>query len=424
MNNVKFYLGKRTSDTAKTKIPVIMAFNYSAKRLYTQTVIKVTQDEWDGKKQRVKAKVSGSLEMNMFFNRLEKEVEAIYLKGLAEGAVINNKYFMSRLSIKKKSNEQSGNKFFVDWERFLELRSAEHGKDTLKGDRTSLNHFREFCRVNHISPDYVDITPDLLTDFRNYLLTLGQVNNTSYSIIKKMRFFLNWGYRMGKHSSVMYREFKLKEYKGNVHFLTWDEIMTIYHFDKLTPYEMQVRDCFIWLCFTGFRFSDGITQLRKTDIKEQTIGGQKAFFAEIREKKTSNLNMVPLMPEAMEILNRYKHLPGNRALPDLNMQVVNRYIKKIAKRAGINDTVSIDKYKGNKHERLVVAKHKVICSKWGRKSLVCNLLSRKMLPTTIMSITGHKSFKSFSHYYSVQNADKFQQLQDCFPVSDTNQKQP
>ena len=424
MNNVKFYLGKRKSDTAKTKIPVVLAFNYSASRLYMQTVMKVTQDEWDAKKQRVKPKVAGSLEMNMFFNRLEKEVEAIYLKGLAEGAVVNNKYFLSRLSVKKNSKEHSGNKFFVDYERFLELRSAEHGKDTLKGDRTSLNHFREYCRVNHISPDYDDITPDLLTDFRNYLLRLGQVNNTAYSVIKKMRFFLNWSYRMGKHKNLMYREFKLKEYKGNVHFLTWDEVMTIYHFDELTDYERQVRDCFVWLCFTGFRFSDGITQLRKSDIKERIIKGQKAYFVELMEKKTLNQNSVPLTEAAVQLLSRYKDLPGNRALPDLNMQVVNRYIKKIAKRAGINDTVSIDKFKGNKHERLVVPKHKVICSKWGRKSLVCNLLSKKMLPTTIMSITGHKSFKSFSHYYSVQNEDKFQQLQDCMQALNSNQKQP
>ena len=424
MNNVKFYLAERKKDTAKTKIPVVLAFHYTGHRFYMQTPVKVCKDEWSGKKeQRVKARVAGSLDLNTILENLKSEVQAIYLKGLAEGATINNQYFLNRLSMKKKSKEQSGNKFFQDWERFLELRSAEHGKDTLKGDRTSLNHFTKFCRVNHISPDYEDIIPDLLADFRNYLLSLGQVNNTAYSVIKKMRFFLNWSYRMGKHKNLMYREFKLKEYKGNVHFLTWEELMTIYHFDELTDYERQVRDCFVWLCFTGFRFSDGITQLRKSDIKERNINGQKAYFVEVMEKKTLNQNSVPLIGAAVELINRYKHLPGNQALPNLNMQVVNRYIKKIAKRAGINDTVSIDKFKGNKHERLVVPKHKVICSKWGRKSLVCNLLSRKMLPKTIMSITGHKSFKSFSHYYSVQNKDKFQQLMDCFPASDNSPKE-
>jgi hypothetical protein len=64
MNNVKFYLGKKTKDTAKTKIPVVLAFNYNAKRLYTQAGIRVLESEWDKSNKCVKSKVAGSLEMN------------------------------------------------------------------------------------------------------------------------------------------------------------------------------------------------------------------------------------------------------------------------------------------------------------------------------------------------------------------------
>ena len=419
MNTVKFYLSKRAKNTPKTKTPVVLAFNYAATRLYTQIGVRVMAEEWDLKKQRLKSKVSGSLETNMFLDRLEKEVRDIYMKALAEGVTINNQYILSRLSIKKKSVEQSTNSFFEDWERFFEVKKNEYSTDALKGAKTSYNHFKEFCRIKHLSPTFDDITPDLLTDFRNYLLKLGQVNNTSFSVIKKMRFFLNWSYRLGKHKNILHREFKLKEYKGNVHFLTWEELMKIYRFEKLTEYEKQVRDFFCWGAFTGLRFSDSL-QLRRTDVKEHTIGETKAYFAEIRERKTSALNSVPLMDEAMEIFNRYKHLPGNRALPEMNMQVVNRYIKSIAKRAGINDTISIDRFKGNKNDRVVLPKHKKISSHWGRKTFVSNCLKRKMPFTTIMSITGHKSFKSFGHYFSVQNEDKLQQLRDCFPTTTDN----
>jgi len=419
MNTVKFYLGKRAKNTPKTKIPVVLAFNYAATRLYTQIGIRVIEEEWDSKKQRVKSKVSGSLETNMFLDRLENEIREIYMKGLAAGVTISNQYILSRLSIKKKSVEQSTSSFFADWERYFDVKKNECTVDALKSARVSYNHFREFCRIKHLSPTYDDITPDLLTDFRNYLLKLNQVNNTSFSIIKKMRIFLNWSYRLGKHKNILHREFKLKEYKGNVHFLTWEELMKIYRFEKLTEYEKQVRDFFCWGAFTGLRFSDSL-QLRRTDIKELPIGETKAFFAEIRERKTSALNSLPLMGEAIEIINRYKDLPGNKALPEMNMQVVNRYIKSIAKRAGINDTISIDKFKGNRNERVVMPKHRKISSHWGRKTFVSNCLKRKMPFTTIMSITGHKSFKSFGHYFSVQNEDKFQQLRECFPADTDN----
>ena len=421
MNNVKFYLGKRTANTTKTKIPIVLAFSYTAIRLYTQVGIRVTEDEWDPKAQRVKSRVTASLEMNMLLDKLQKEVREIFLKGLAEGAAINNNYILSRLSIKQKAKKQSTNTFFEDWEKFLDGKKNEWATGTLKTVRTSLNHFKSFCLTNNISPNYDDITPDLLNEFRNYLLKTGQVNNSVLRCVKGMRFFLNNAYRMGKHKNILYREFKLKEYRGTVHFLTWEEVMKIYHFDKLSDYERQVKDFFCFGCFTGGRYGDR-GKLLKTQIKEQIIGEQKAYFIDHRESKTGNQNSVPLMKESLEILNRYKHLPGDFALPDLGNQIVNKYIKKIAKRAGINDTIVVDRFRGNKHERITMPKYKKISTHWGRKTFVTNCLKRKMLPTTIMSITGHKSFKSFSHYYSVQNEDKFNQLMDCFPADDATQK--
>ena len=422
MNTVKFYLGKRTKDTAKTEIPIVLAFNYAATRLYTQIGIRVTADAWDAKKQRIKSRVSGSLETNMFLDRLEKEVREIYLKALAEGASINNNYILSRLSIKQKAKEQSTNSFFEDWEKFLEGQKNDLGIGTQRTYRVSLNHFRAFCKSNNFTPTFDLITPDLLNDFRNYLLKLNMVNDSAKRVIKGMRFFLNHAYRMGKHKNILYREFKLKEYQCTVHYLTWDEVMKLYNFEKLSDYERQVRDVFIFFCCTGKRFGDG-NRLLKSDIKEQIIDGQKAYFIEQREQKTGHLSSLPLMGIAVEILDLYKHLPGDLALPDLCNQVMNKYLKKIAKRAGINDTIVVDRFRGNKNESVVVPKHKKITSHWGRKTFVYNCLVRKLPLTTIMAYTSHRSFKSFSHYYSVQNEEKFRHMRDGFSDTDNMPKE-
>ena len=422
MNTVKFYLGKRTKDTAKTEIPIVLAFNYAATRLYTQIGIRIIADSWDAKKQRIKSRVSGSLETNMFLDRLEKEVREIYLKALAEGAIVNNNYILSRLSIKQKAKEQSTNSFFEDWEKFLEGQKNDLGVGTQKTYRVSLNHFRAFCKSNNITPTFDLITPDLLNDFRNYLLKLNMVNDSAKRVIKGMRFFLNHAYRMGKHKNILYREFKLKEYQCTVHYLTWDEVMKLYNFENLSDYERQVRDVFVFFCCTGKRFGDGIT-LKKSQIKEQVIDGQKAYFIVQREQKTMHQNSLPLMPLGLQILDRYKHLPGDLALPDLSNQVMNKYLKKIAKRAGINDTIVVDRFRGNKNESVVVPKHKKITSHWGRKTFVFNCLIRKLPLTTIMAYTSHRSFKSFSHYFSVQNEEKFRHMRDGFPDTDNIPKE-
>ena len=414
MNNVKVYLVKRTGRTAKTKLPVVIAFNYNGNRLYTQTGIRVMESEWEKVDKCVKSRVAGSLEMNKQLNKLKAEIQDIYLKGLADGATINNDYILNRLSIKQKSKEQVTNSFFEDWDKYLQGQKNDLGESTQKTYRVSLNHFKTFCSTNNITPVFDLITPELLNDFRNYLLGLNMVNDSAKRVIKGMRFFLNYAYRMGKHKNILYREFKMKEYKCTVHFLTWDEVMKLYTFENLSDYEKQVRDVFIFFCCTGKRFGDG-NKLLKSNIKVQIIDGQEAYFIDQREEKTMHQNSVPLMGMAVEILNRYKNLPGNLALPDLCNQVINKYLKQIAERAGINDTIVVDRFRGNKNDKLIVPKYKKITSHWGRKTFVFNCLVRKLPLTTIMSYTGHRSFKSFSHYYSVQNEEKFRHMKEGFP---------
>ena len=49
---------------------------------------------------------------------------------------------------------------------------------------------------------------------------------------------------------------------------------------------------------------------------------------------------VPLLKDALEILDRYKDLPGDAILPRISQQKYNVAIKKILKHAGIDRTVT------------------------------------------------------------------------------------
>jgi len=92
----------------------------------------------------------------------------------------------------------------------------------------------------------------------------------------------------------------------------------------------QVKDIFIFSCFTGLAYSD----VKKMNYKNIVTGidGKKWLF--INRTKTDTASSVPLLPVALVILDKYKEHPLCRSqkklLPVLSNQKMNSYLKEIA----------------------------------------------------------------------------------------------
>ena len=96
------------------------------------------------------------------------------------------------------------------------------------------------------------------------------------------------------------------------------------------PRMSQVRDIFIFCCYTGLAYAD-VKKLTKDEI---TIGidGEKWIWTS--RQKTDSAMRILLLPPALEIIDRYKDNPQclnqERLLPVLSNQKMNTYIKEIA----------------------------------------------------------------------------------------------
>jgi integrase len=77
-------------------------------------------------------------------------------------------------------------------------------------------------------------------------------------------------------------------------------------------------------------------ELKRSEIKIG-IDGKKWLFSQ-RQKSTTP-SRVPLLPAALEILNKYKDSPkcvnSNFVLPILSNQKMNEYLKEIAELSGV-----------------------------------------------------------------------------------------
>ena len=101
-----------------------------------------------------------------------------------------------------------------------------------------------------------------------------------------------------------------------------------------------MRDVFVFQCYTGLAYIDAY-QLKKTDIKEG-IDGNLWIMSE--RQKTNSTTNVPLLPQALEIVEKYKEHPlcvqRKSVLPVSSNQKMNEYLKEVAVLCGFPFTLN------------------------------------------------------------------------------------
>ena len=144
----------------------------------------------------------------------------------------------------------------------------------------------------------------------------------------------------------------------------------------------------LFQCFTGPRYSD-ILSLKKEDIRAGTW--------HLRQQKTKNITQIPLNKYAISILAKYP----DYELPVISNQKMNKYIKELCELAGIDETITIVKYRGNKRIEETKKKFEVVGTHTARRTFITLSLRKGMKPEVIMKITGHKSYKMFQKYLKI-----------------------
>jgi len=408
---VRYYVQKRKqwgNDTT-TPRPIVLAFNYDGKRLCTLTGLKLADKDWDAKRQRAKLTVKRANQFNQILEGLQQKVNDIYFSAKAEGVNTDNNYILKNL--KQHNMKTTKPSFFAEWAKYLDIQKNKMKKGTIKSMWTSYNHMQKFCKGKSI--DFDDITPELLSYYSDYLLKCGNVNNTIHGNIKRLRIFMNYAKKIGLHKNDKYKEFNMPEKVGRIKFLDWEEIKLLMDYKPISEFEQKILDNFLIGCATGLRHSD-YQNLKKEDIKEKRFDGDNEVYivANVRQLKTDNITAVPLLGIAQEILKRYKNIPGEFALPRITNQVINRHIKLIGKKAGLNNAVAVDIYRGDKRETKYYKQWQLLTTHYGRRSFVSLAASRGIPMNIISSITGQSTKVMMKHYAGVIDKQRFSALKN------------
>ena len=193
-------------------------------------------------------------------------------------------------------------------------------------------------------------------------------------------------------------DFKRKEfkvYKENVEtvYLTEKELDNLYNLE-LNEGESCVRDSFIVSSYTGLRYSD-IARLQQKhldfDNKLLTIVTQK----------TNTLVVIPMHPKVEAIFRKY----GNQPPAVQSNQSTNRILKKLCRKAGITNFVSVVETSGGIKHEITHEKCDMVTSHTARRSFATNAYRAGIPSLSIMQITGHSTETSFMKYIRISKEE-------------------
>jgi integrase len=369
-----------------------MGFSYTGKRFRYFVGISMPDNHWSNTKQRVKASVSNSLEINKRLSEIAEVTVKIYYE------LLNNNITPSNSMLKEKLDESlrgvsSQLSFYEFVNEFIKRSSNTKKPSTIKEYIYTVNDLKTFEKhiKRRIEWDTIDMKfYDAYMDYQYNVK--GNSQNLFGKRIKTLKTFLNDALERGANKHLMYKGFKVLQRETDAIYLTEDEIEKMYKLDLTENKRLEkVRDLFIVECNTGVRFED-LMHIEKENVLKDSI--------KIKVRKTGEVLNTLLLPDTQAILKKY-----NYQLPRISNTNYNLYLKEIGELAGINDTIIHNTYKAGKQISIKKKKFELISSHTSRRSFATNMYHRGHSSVIIMSITGHKKESTFLKYIRITNEE-------------------
>jgi integrase len=252
----------------------------------------------------------------------------------------------------------------------------KYSKGSIKAFRFTVNLLRSFDPEMKMSA----ITLDTYHRFIKWCQDREYSSNYIGSQIK------NWktiGKAVGGSTVFSHADFKkITESTFDI-YLSEQELKKIYEL-QLSDRESLVRDWFILDCYTGLRVSD-LVLLNQDNYSKG--------FITIANEKTDETVVIPAHKYVKAIMKKHSGFPNK--ITDVE---INRIIKRVASKAGINDRILFTITKGGKRKDEYMEKWQMVSCHTARRSFITNLRKNGVPDSIVMKLTGIRSVSTLLRY--------------------------
>lgn len=265
-----------------------------------------------------------------------------------------------------------------------ELIGQEFSPLTFERYTTSKKHTHEFIKWKYNADDLNinDLNFEFITDYEFWLKSVRKCDhNTTLKYLSNFKKIVNICLKNGWLPRNPFLGYKMTKREVERPYLSQVELERISTKIFVAARTNQVRDIFLFCCYTGLAYAD-VKKLSRSEIATG-IDGEKWIFT--HRQKTESATRLPLLPPAQEILERYNDHPQcineGLLLPVLSNQKMNTYLKEIADACDITKKMTMH-----------TARHTFATTV---------TLTNGVPIETVSKLLGHKNLKTTQHYAKI-----------------------
>ncbi|TDD97837.1 site-specific integrase [Flavobacterium cellulosilyticum] len=299
----------------------------------TSTKRKWDISRWDQKLERAIGTKEDAKSINFFLESLTLKINEYKTENMYSGKLITSQKVMDYILGKNAARAKVLEEFQKHNDEMTALLGKGYAKGTLDRFTITINHLRAFIRLKFNTEDleFSDLNLAFIKDFEFYLRSVRNCSNNT--TLKYIANFKKIVIRAIDNEVILkdpFKNFKGKKSKIIKKPLSTQELYELERHYFSTERLNVVRDVFVFQCYTGLAYID-VYQLKKTDIK---VGVDKQAWIMSERQKTGSSTNVPLLPQALQIIEKYKEHPlclqRGTVLPVASNQKMNEYLKEIA----------------------------------------------------------------------------------------------
>lgn len=324
-------------------MPIYLRITIAGKRAEISTGRNCEPGRWNSSAGRAAGTREAVVSLNVYLDTLQARVQEAHRQLLEAGQEVTAENVKIRFSGKQEKVRTLLEELREHNHRMEALVGAEYSSATLKGYRTSLGHTEGFIQFKYGTQDIPlrQVDHAFVTDYDFYLRSVCRCSASSAAkYLKHLKKITRTCLAHGWIERDPFLHYKAKVKPVERVFLSEEELEKIAAKELVTERLSQVRDIFLFSCYTGLAYAD-VQQLKRSDIGKGVDGEQWVFK---QRQKTDTPSRIPLLPAALAILERYRQHPQclykDRLLPVLSNQKMNAYLREIMDVCGITKPVT------------------------------------------------------------------------------------
>ncbi len=389
-----FYV-KKTRVAKDGQVPVLLRITVNGLRAELSVNLKVNPLFWNAVAGRSIGDTSKDYEINARIDTIRARVMQVHRQMELDGETITAQGVIDRYLGRDTEPAVMLLELFREHnEKCRKLSGNGMAPGTVGRYETSYKHTADFIRLVYGKGDIpvTAVNHKFIKDYEFYLRTERKCgHNSAVKYLKNFGKIIHIALAEGHISKNPFSNIKLRLEDVDRDFLEDHEIRTLIEKPIAIERLAQVRDAFVFCCFTGLAFSD-IKGLKTEHIVRDNNG---ALWIRKKRQKTGNMCNIPLLDPAREILERYRDHPTclkqGVLLPVISNQKMNAYLAEIADICGITKKIS---------------------SHTGRHSFATSVaLANGVSIENVAKMLGHSDTKMTRHYARVLDKSIMRDMQ-------------